>query len=605
MSRRKPPPIQWGVLPDGTPRDASASKSKRARLPLAAAKRARRGRPSYSGGIVPPLATGPVSGYVYDPTRGRKGLWSKRDRADDRESDKSAVEAEDRPWTQGFAMGPARIRHHGARRAAHRGWMRPGGGYTNYVQVAGEWQGTTVQVCGLWPFGVYPSYPAIGIPSGVHERTGEPICGDPLSWFEGGIITSPSAAIFGLNGLGKSSLSDRWVIGWCDQGVIPINASDVKGEHTLIFKAVEGETAVLGDGHKSLNVLDISFSLAAAKRLEEETADPAEGRRLAKRIIAAAVDARNTVLYGLVSINRGTGNAQTTGILDWEKALIDQATLVLDERFEPGEAVLEDLIAVIEDGTDELRAQVAESTDPAEYAAFVKPFVRSLKALTAGSLGATFGGRTTVKLDVTRPLSIDISSIGKSNTTLKAAVMLACWAKVILDVETLHVLADGGLERRRKFAILFEELWNVIGAAGGMVFRLDELSRLNRTMGTAVVYLFHSLVDFQKLATEEERAAANGLVERCGMLCIFGVPTKELAAISEVVELTDGERKRLTSWKAEAPVDPETGKAGLPAGLGRYIIKTSSRAGVPVSLRERLTAVEMRLHNTNERWEMR
>ena len=304
---------------------------------------------------------------------------------------------EDRPWTQGFAVGqPPKARHHDARRAAHRGWMRPGGGYTNYVQTAGEWQGTTVQVCGLWPFGVYPSYPAIGIPSGVHERTGEPICGDPLSWFEGGNLTSPSAAIFGLNGLGKSSLSDRWVIGWCDEGVIPINASDVKGEHSLIFKAMEGETAVLGDGNKSFNVLDISFSLAAAKRLEEETADPAEGRRLAKRIISAAIDARNTVLYGLVSINRGTGNVQTTGILDWEKALIDQATLVLDERFEPGEA--EDLVAVIEEGTDELRAQVAESTDPAEYTVFVKPCVRSLKALTAGSLGATFGGRTTVKL---------------------------------------------------------------------------------------------------------------------------------------------------------------------------------------------------------------
>jgi hypothetical protein len=603
MTRRKAQPPQWGMLADGTPRDMSPSGSARARNrgdELGAVL-------ASSDGIAPAVAAGSDDGFVFDPRKGRsRHVWPRRVRPADRDDDRVDVKDEDRPWTQGFAVGrPAKPRHPGARRAAHRGWMRPGGGYTNYVQPAGEWQGTTVQVCGLWPFGVYPSYPAVGIPSGVHERTGEPVCADPLSWFEGGIITSPSAAIFGLNGLGKSSLSDRWVIGWCDQGVIPINSSDVKGEHTLIFKAMGGTTAVLGDGHVSLNVLDISFSLAAAKRLEAETADPAEGARLAKRIISAAVDARNTVLYGLVSINRGTGNAQSTGIADWEKALIDQATLILDGRFAPGEAVLEDLVAVIEEGTDELRAQVAESADPAEYALLVKPFVRSLKALTAGSLGATFSGRSTVALDVTRPLSIDISSIGKSNTTLKAAVMLACWAKVILDVETLHVLADGGLERRRKFAILFEELWNVIGAAGGMVYRLDELSRLNRTMGTAIVYLFHSLVDFGKLGTDEERAAANGLVERCGMLCIFGVPSKELHAISQVVELTDGERKRLTSWKAEAPVDPETGRAGLPAGLGRYIVKTSSRAGIPVSLRERLTSAEMRLHNTNQRWEMR
>lgn len=502
---------------------------------------------------------------------------------------------EDRPWTQAFTGVTAARR--GSSRPSMRGWRRRGGGHQNWVRPAPEFQGTTVQVCGLWPFAVHGSLPAVGVPSGSHERTGQPVCVDPLSWFEGGITTSPSAAV-----LGKSSLVKRWIIGWVDQGVIPIVASDVKPDYPPLIRAVGGAVVEAGGGQGAINVLDISVSLDAAERLEADVADRELGRHLAGRLRTAAVDARNTVLAGLVAINRGTANPQDAGIRDWEKALIDRATAILDDRLPPGQAVLDDLVALIETGTDELHAQVAEATDPEPYTTFVKPFVRSLKALTAGSLGSTFAGRTTIALDVTRPLTIDISAIGKSNTTVKAAVMLACWAKVMLDVETLHMLADGGLGPRRRIAIIFEELWNVLGAAGGMVDRLDELSRLNRTMGTAQVLLFHSLVDFHKLRTAEERASANGLVERCGVLCIFGVPKKELGAINDVVELTEGERARLTSWKAEATVDPETGRAQRPPGMGHYLLKTSARAGIPVRID--LMDEELALYNTNERWSM-
>lgn len=610
MTRRKTDdPVVWGLLPNGDPNPAY-------RPPGKPSSRTRRQPAAAPGPRVSRLAPQPLGqppapprqaadGYQYDPALNRR-RWRAGSRPTTRRDSDGIIPdgvLEDRPWTQRFSGSPLPPPAEQPKRPTQRGWLRRGGGYCGYVRPVPEWQGTTVQVCGLWPFGVHGSLPALGIPSGVHERTGAPVCVDPLSWFEGGITTSPSAAIFGLNGLGKSSLCKRWITGWVDQGVVPIVASDVKPDYSRLISAVGGTVATAGAHDSAINVLDISASLAAADRLEHETADPVVGHRLAQRIRAAAVDARNTVLAGLVAINRGTANAQEVGIRDWEKALIDQATLVLDQRFGPGEAVLDDLVTVIEEGADELRAQVAESADPAEYTTFVKPFVRSLKALTSGALGTTFAGRNTVDLDVTRPLSIDISAIGKSNTTLKAAVMLACWARVMLDVETLHVLADGGLAERRRFAIVFEELWNVLGAAGGMVDRLDELSRLNRTYGTAVVWLFHSLTDFAKLRTAEERAAANGLVERCGLLCIFGVPKKELDAIAGVVELTSGERSRLASWKADAPVDPETGRAGRPPGQGRYLLKTSARAGTPVRFDR--SALEVPLHDTNERWTMR
>ncbi len=502
---------------------------------------------------------------------------------------------EDRPWTQGFACeGKPLARKR--RQMSSRGWLRRGGGATGWVHPVPEYQGTTVQVCGPWPFAVVPANPAVGCPSGFHERTGEPVCVDPISWFEAGVISSPSAMIFGLNGLGKSSLMKRWITGWAYQGIVTICCSDVKGEYPALIRGLGGSVVSVGQGEGSINVLDITSALAAADRLEAEVADRAEGARLATKIRTQAADTRNTVLCGLIAISR------SLPILDWERGLLATALDVLDRTVTPGPAVMADLVKLLEDGTEELRDQVAARTDPAEYILFTKGLVRSLKALSAGSLGKTFAGRDTIPIDITRPLTIDISGIGRQDETLRAAVMLACWAKVMLDVEVRHTLADGGLMRRQGFALVLEEMWHVLTAASGMVMRLNELTRLNRTVGTGQVFAIHSLADLELLPSEADRRMAQGFAERSGILCIFGVPKKELTVIREVVRLSDFEANRLVGWSGEASIDPNTGRAGEPPGRGRFLLKAGSRPGVAVKF-ERLD-VEARLHNTSERWEM-
>ena len=47
-----------------------------------------------------------------------------------------------------------------------RGWPGRGGGESTYVQAAAEWRGTTVQVCGLWPFAAGTGSPMVGVPIG-------------------------------------------------------------------------------------------------------------------------------------------------------------------------------------------------------------------------------------------------------------------------------------------------------------------------------------------------------------------------------------------------------------------------------------------------------
>ena len=91
------------------------------------------------------------------------------------------------------------MRHPGA-----RGWLGRGRGEMGYVQAAEEWRGTTVQVCGLWPFAPGVGLPMVGVPLGRHIYTGATLCADPISWFQANIISNPSAYLLGLPGLGKA-----------------------------------------------------------------------------------------------------------------------------------------------------------------------------------------------------------------------------------------------------------------------------------------------------------------------------------------------------------------------------------------------------------------
>ena len=92
-----------------------------------------------------------------------------------------------------------------ALRPPMRGWLGRGRGSSSYVQAADEWRGTTVQVCGMWPYAVGAGAPMVGVPLGRHIHTGATLCCDPISWFQRAkLISNPSAFVLGKPGLGKS-----------------------------------------------------------------------------------------------------------------------------------------------------------------------------------------------------------------------------------------------------------------------------------------------------------------------------------------------------------------------------------------------------------------
>ena len=142
-----------------------------------------------------------------------------------------------RPTTQGQATtkGPKPLR------PSMRGWMGRGRGEAAVLQPADEYRGSTVQVCGLWPFSVGTGAPVVGVPFGRHVHTGATVCCDPISWFQRAqLISNPSAFVLGKPGLGKSTAVFRMAVGLAGYGVIPLVLGDLKPDYVDMVQALGG-----------------------------------------------------------------------------------------------------------------------------------------------------------------------------------------------------------------------------------------------------------------------------------------------------------------------------------------------------------------------------
>ncbi|WP_245601793.1 ATP/GTP-binding protein [Hamadaea tsunoensis] len=478
----------------------------------------------------------------------------------------------------------------GQRPAGPRGFAGPTGGRMSYVEEPIEYRGTTVQVCGLWPFGVGSSTPMVGVPMGRHLYTGNTVCFDPISWFtRTNLINSPSVYILGEPAMGKSSAVRRMVLGLTAQGVTPLILGDLKPDYADLVRALGGQVLRIGSGLDRINPLDAGPWRNVLSRVDAKTGAQ----------VRAGVVARRTNLVGALMhlVRRGPVTSDETTVLT-------AAIRLLSEREDETQPVLSDILRIIQQAPAAVRAVTLFTADTdADANRFrddTAPLQRTLLALLHGPMSDTFEGQTTTPIDLDTPaVCIDISGIDENDELRTAASLLSTWSYGFAQVDAAHLLADLGLAPARTFMAVMDEMWRALRVGHGLVDRADGLTRLNRQRGTGVAMITHSLDDAAALPTPEDRAKARGFADRSAVLMIGPCSEAELDAVHRVRNLSDAERREVLSWTAPPSF---AANDAPPAGQGNFLIKVGSRPGIPVHLEP--TSAELRWGNTNARWNL-
>jgi hypothetical protein len=457
--------------------------------------------------------------------------------------------------------------------APARGWREPFAGRASNVLAAPEFQATTMQVCGLYPFTAGSGTPTAGTPIGRHQLWGEVVCLDPLAWLRAGLVTNPGMFVLGQPGTGKSTLVKRLVTGAVATGTTPIILGDTKPDYTRLIEYLGGQVVRVGRGCDRVNPLDAgplgtvlrTLTGARAEALRWEV----RGRRL-------------SLLMALCTLVR------EEKLSNAEEVVLGRAVDLLDDRLDH-EPTVPDVLRLLEEGPSELRA--AARTDSVDtYRRRCDELVFTLDLLCHGSLAGVFDAPTSRPLDMDAPaISVDISRVRAAGDKLLTAAMLCTWAYAFGMVDAAAALGPG-----RSYLGVMDELWRALRGAPGLVEHADALTRLNRAKGMASIMITHSLADLDALATEEDRAKAKGFADRSAITVLAGLPPRELSRVHQIAPLTGPEQQLVTSWSA-----PDSWQPGARhPGRGKYLIKTGERLGIPVELS--LVGAEVDLYDTDQ-----
>ena len=460
------------------------------------------------------------------------------------------------------------------------GWRLPFTGRVAHVTAPAEYQATTNQACGLFPFVAGSGTPVAGTPVGRHQLWGEVVCLDPLAWLRAGLITNPGMFVLGQPGTGKSTLVKRLITGSVATGVGVLILGDTKPDYVPLTGHLDGQVIRIGRGMDRINPLDAGPLGQALRRMSAVQAQALRWEVRSRRL---------SLLMALCTLVR------EARLSNAEEVVLGRAIDLLDERLTgPQQPAVPDVLAVLEQGPDMLRS-AARASSQIEYKDRVGDLVFTLDLLCTGSLAGVFDGPTSRPIDLNAPVvSVDISRIGAAGDKLLTAAMLCTWAYGFGIADAAAALADLGVARRRSYLAVMDELWRALRGAPGLVEYADSLTRLNRAKGMASIMVTHSLADLDALATEEDRAKARGFADRCAITVLAGLPPGELDRVQRITPLTGPERELVTSWSA-----PDSWRPGARhPGRGKYLIKTGERLGIPVQLT--LVGPERELYDTDQ-----
>lgn len=474
-----------------------------------------------------------------------------------------------------------------------------------YVEAPPEFEASSMQVCGFWPFSVGASTPLVGAVLGKHFFNGGPVCGDPMTLFKRGIISSPSGFVLALNGRGKSSFVVRMLLGIVDGGDLPMILGDLKPDYVGFNREIGGFEFSLGRGMGGINVLDAGPWAEHLPRLDpsrREGLDELEYAQLAKRykeVLGRVHGRRLNALRGLVEMVLREELSEKRSEVTVLSVAVEIAA---EEAAARGEQPLPaDVLRIITERHPRVRENILPVSDE-DYDRLTSNLRTGLNGLGPhGPFGDVFCRQTTEKVPIDRALCFDVSSIPSTDAQLRAAAQLACWSYGQSVSECAKILAEEGLEPERHHFMVMDELWQILEAWDGSVYRINAITRVNRTEGLGQIMITHSMKDLE-LSSPERTKIARGFVERSSMLYLGGLARNEMPDLLSVRPFSKKEQELLVAWSAEGSINPVTGKPTAPPGRGKFLMKTGDMAGVPFSTGRSLTAREKQIHDTNAAW---
>ncbi|NKZ71198.1 ATP/GTP-binding protein [Rhodococcus hoagii] len=379
-----------------------------------------------------------------------------------------------------------------------------------------------------------------------------------------------SVFVLGLPSFGKSTLARKFVSGAIAQGQIPFVFADTKPDFAKEIEIIGGDRAKivrLGHGEGYLNPLGIGALGSIIPLLENFP-------QVQIKVIKQVHQRRKRIMQSLCEIERGTPLTQT------ERNVLTAALRLLehDDRFGyETPPLISDLIALIDNPPQELMRKVyTQNAD--RYREKVEPLLETLAALLDGDLGEVFSQQTTTPIDFTGEdppvaVCVDISALSHGDTKLEAAVMAACWEDGFGAIEAAHVLADCGLREQLHFLATLDEFWRVLSGGPGMVSRIDALTRLTRTLGTALVMITHTVKDLESLEADFDIMKAKGFIERAGAVIVGALPRGEMEKLDNIIPFTRDDKAWVSSLSTPGAYDPILGKPAPPPGRGHFLLK--------------------------------
>lgn len=491
-----------------------------------------------------------------------------------------------------------------------RGFAGQRGGRWSKVPNPPQWYATSVQACGIYPFSAGSARPTDGSPLGRDMNSGAAVCMDHESLYRQAVITSPSCFLYGINGVGKSSTAQTIILGQVARGLTPGMFNPIKkDEHTALTRALGGMVARFGPGQPD------RFNLLSSGPLGEAAAKI--GGQIGQDLELLAREKSVQLVQLITRTQRGKP------LDDIEDTVLEY--LVDDARKYNETPYTEDLLYAFMQPSERTLSFLGLK----DVEKFHERHVRlgeTLRSMMSGELGRLLGGKESVTFDPGNPggFCFDTAAIPQSSNRLLSAAMLASWSTG-MDIIDAHwelaqfearkakeALAAGDFYEPkvhwRGYTTFMDEFWYPLRACEGIVDRVDQLSRTNRSQGVAEMKATHSPKDQMSLPNPEDREKARGLTERAGLLAMMALTKQDADTLSEIRPMTSKEISRVVGFNA-APAwhNPKPKLARLdddkptpPPGAGKVMFKVEGRVGIPVQMIQ--TNIQASLHITDTRY---